>query len=1690
MKKLLFLVFIIASLGSKAQVYNNEWIDHSKTYYKFKVGKTGVYRIPQSVLASAGLGNTPAEQFQLWRNGVQVPIYLTKTSGALSGTDYIEFWGEMNDGKPDRELYRNPDYQLNDKWSLQTDSATYFLTTNIQLSANRRLRDVVNDIAGNRLPAEPYFMHTAGQYFSLSDGKINGGHKVNVGTDIYSSAYDEGEGFTSNDIVGNTTFAFDNLNVYNNGPAATFKIGLSGNSINPRRYTIRINGDSILGNTMDYFHYSRAAATFPVALLSSNRATVEFQNSNVSGDAVVIHQFEVTYPRQFEFGGQQNFEFDLPASSIGNYLEIKNFSYGSSTPVLLDITNGKRYTADISTPGTLKIALEPSLSARHLVLVSQEAANIASVSSLTSRNFVDYSQPANQGTFLIITNSLLIPASGANPVEDYRQYRSSAEGGGYKATIALIDELVDQFAFGIKKHPMSVRNYLLYARQQFSVKPKSALLIGRGVNYVNQRYSEKAADMDRLNLVPTFGNPASDILLAADKGDGVPKIGIGRLSVVQPSEITIYLNKVKEYEAQQRVSSPLVKDKAWMKNVVHAVGSSEPTLQRMLDYYMADYNKIISDTLFGAKVYTLTKSSAEAVQLISSKFIDKLFADGISLITYFGHSSATGLEFNLNDPQYYNNKGKYPLFIALGCKVSDFYGYPSSRLAGYETLSEKFVLAQERGTIGFMASTNWGIPHYLHIYNSRAYKHLVTTNYGKSVGEIMQATIADMFDYTSQEDFYARSQCEQFTFHGDPAIVINSHAKPDYAIEESQIRIDPSFISVAERSFNVKVKILNIGKAINQDLVVEIKREYPDKTTEVIYKEARRGTRYEDEFSIDIPIDAIRDKGNNKLIITLDPENKIDELFETNNSITKDIIIYAEEAKLVYPYNFAIINKPTVKFVASTANPFAPSRLYRFELDTTAAFSSAFKVSSELTAKGGIIEFSPQVTFKDNTVYYWRVASVPATGDIKWNTSSFIYLANHELGYNQSDTGQHIFSSGADITLDNTTKQWRFDSAFHLLSFVNYAAFTATTNASELAVVKTSDGFSYGNTCRRWNTLVFTLFNPGTFKPVPNLTGSDPDPAKRILGNCGNATTVYNFEFSYNTSAERKKVVDFMNSIPEGYFVVVRNIIDGNNPGPLAPDWKNDESALGVGNTLYDMLKEAGFSNIDEYNKARTFVLIYQKNRKEFVPVSHLSPTSGIENGKLRFDHSFKTPVSTGQINSPVFGPAKSWKQALWKGESGETPSTDEMKINVIGKRKDGTTNLLIADIDLSSGFFDISTIDAKEYPYLQLNMTSTDIVNFTPYQLKHWRVTYDPSPEGAVAPNMLFNMKDTFDVGEPIDFKLAFKNISDVPFADSIKVNMLITDRNNVTQSISVGKQKPVISGDTLVISQSIASRNLVGTNTLFVDINPNNDQAEEYLFNNFIFHNFYVKGDSLSPMLDVTFDNDHILNGDIVAAKPKIQIKLKDDARWMLLDDQSLVTVQVKYPGEQTQRVIEYNSDTLRFTPVSSNQSNKENAATIDFTPHFIQDGDYELIVNGKDKSENNAGDLEYKVKFKVINKPMISNMLNYPNPFTTSTAFVFTLTGTEVPQNLKIQILTITGKIVREITKAELGPLRIGRNITEFKWDGTDQYGQKLGNGVYLYRVVTNLNGKSLDKYKASDDNTDKYFNNGYGKMYLMR
>jgi hypothetical protein len=1167
-------------------------------------------------------------------------------------------------------------------------------------------------------------------------------------------------------------------------------------------------------------------------------------------------------------------------------------------------------------------------------------------------------------------------------------------------------------------------------------------------------------------------------------GSSSPDIPIGRLSAINGGEVAIYLKKMKEYELAQVTGSPLIQNRAWMKNVVHIVGASDPALVNLLKQYLANYEGILKDSLYGANVSTFAKTSTNTVEQLNNARLQNLFSDGISLITYFGHSSSSTLEFNLDNPQNYNNFGKYPLFIGLGCNAGNFFNYNTARFVTNETISEKYVLAPDRGTIGFIASTHFGIVDYLDKWSSRAFKNIAYKMYGRSIGDIMKTTAEEVFAATTQDDFYARCNIEESELHGDPALRINSHPKPDYVIEDPMLKISPPFISVADTSFRVDAKFLNIGKAIAQNVVIEIKHQHADLTVTT-----RRDTipyiKYSDSLIRYIPIDPFRDKGINKITVTIDPDNLIDELYENNNSVSKDVVIYEDEARPVYPYDYAIINKQNIKLIASTANPFSVSKQYRMEMDTTELFNSPFKLTKNVTQVGGVLEFDPGISFTDSTVYYWRVAPVPATGNFAWNTSSFVYLAGSELGFNQSHLFQHLKSGLQRMALDSGSRLWSYKERSNNI-FMRNGVYPTTSDQGGFYVGTINDVEGFLGPGCNYDELIINVIDPVNFKPWKNDYSGSAGLYQSLLATCGGGR-LYNFQYFLNSVQSRKKIMDFLDLVPDGFYVAVRGNVSPNQASNTYADtWKSDQSIYGTGNSLYHRLFNQGVTSIDSFYKPRSYIFLYKKNRQnEFATKVQFS--NGIYDG-ITVDADCSSIDTLGFMTSPKFGPAKAWKQLKWRGKDQSAPSNNDIPtVDVIGVNNSGTETVLFSRLTLNDQDFNLSSVNATLYPFIKLRMRNLDSINLTPYQLRYWRLTYLPAPEGAVAPNIYMSMKDTVDVGQPLDFKLAFKNVSEAGF-DSIKVKMVVTDRNNVQHVLQVPRHRPLLVNDTLHIRFPFDTRQFGGWNSLYVDVNPDNDQAEQYHFNNFVYKQFFVRADTINPLMDVTFDQVHILNHDIVASRPGILIKLKDEAKWFLLDDPSTMTVNVKFP-DGTLHPYNFGNDTLQFI-AASQAPNNDNTASAVFKPYFPEDGEYELIVSGKDMSQNKAGNLDYHVSFQVINKPMISNMLNYPNPFTTSTAFVFTVTGSEVPQNIRIQILTVTGKIVREITKEELGPIHIGRNITEFKWDGTDQYGQKLGNGVYIYRVVTNLNGKSLDKYRPEGGNTDQYFNKGYGKMYLMR
>ncbi|MCW3075631.1 MAG: hypothetical protein JWO32_240, partial [Bacteroidetes bacterium] len=339
---------------------------------------------------------------------------------------------------------------------------------------------------------------------------------------------------------------------------------------------------------------------------------------------------------------------------------------------------------------------------------------------------------------------------------------------------------------------------------------------------------------------------------------------------------------------------------------------------------------------------------------------------------------------------------------------------------------------------------------------------------------------------------------------------------------------------------------------------------------------------------------------------------------------------------------------------------------------------------------------------------------------------------------------------------------------------------------------------------------------------------------------------------------------------------------------------------------------------------------------------------------------------------------------------------------------------------------------------------------------------------------------------GDQVTFTFPIENIGVKNFTDSLVVTYWIEDNaRNKTPLPQKMKSKPFVPGQLFIDTVKVNSYQFVGNNALWMYVNPIGNpryQKEQYQFNNIARFGFKVSRDLTNPLLDVTFDGVRILNGDLVSAKPTILITLKDENRFLQLNDTAAFSIFLVSPNSATQQRI-YFAQGLQFTPANL----PNNSCSITYNPTLLLDGKYKLIVQAKDRSNNRSGAQSYEIQFEINNKPTITNLLNYPNPFSTSTRFVFTLTGSEVPEVFTIQIMTVTGKLVREITRAELGHLHIGRNITDYTWDGRDDYGDKLGNGVYLYKVLTKLNGENIEKAGTS---ADKFFVKEFGKMVIMR
>lgn len=1647
-------------------LYGNEWIDPSRAYYKIQVAEDGIYRISHQSLVDAGMpvGAIPADQYRLYRYGVQEPLFVS-SAGSLGPGDYIEFFGEKNRSALDRHLFEQPENEMvNPEYSLFNDTCAYYLTWE-PAGVPLRYAGAPNDLSG--LPApEPWVWFTQDNIYTTNFIK----RRI---TPQITYSWFNGEGF-SRGYNWNWVLNLAVGKIKPDGPPASLRVRYAC-ELGEHRQRILVN-DSLF--SLDSFSGWRIVDTTFSLPVSHVRPTTKVGVSSAtgSGDNNAISIIQLRYAREPDFENSPFARFSLTAAPGRRHLALSGLKTGGASPVLYDFSGRIRIQGDWD--GTsAQFALPEAQGERQLWVATETAIKNAVPVPVQFRQLKDLN-----ADYIILTNRRLLSdptQNGANHVQAYADYRSSPAGGNHRVTIIDVDELYEQFAYGVRYHNIAIRNFAHWTTKNWD-NPTYMLIIGKGMSYEAFRTTtQQTTFADSIFFVPSFGFFGADLLLTM-KGASLnrPALAVGRLAVEKPSEIKDYLDKITGHEQELAAQPQDIKGKSWSKRVIHNCGGFN-TEQLVIRDYAAELASTLEQNRFGAETFSFFKTSNDPIQLSSYDQMVDLVNEGVALWMIFGHSAAFAVDFDIGSVNAYNNKNRYPIMMVNGCA--------SGRCtAPQKGLGEQFVLARDRGAIAFFATVNVSFIDALYLYSKALYGRAGGEDYGQGIGIALQNATGEMVK-SSYNGLTAVAH--QYQLQGDPAVSLYAHPGPDYVVDPQSVEVSPNPVSLDADSYRLSFEVRNIGEHVPGTLDLKVSQGLPG------------GALVLDRLSDSIPAPANRVKltyelpntdsraGINRLFVDLDTDNRLAELppaAEGNNQLADvtgekgvDVVFFSNDVQLLAPDAYAIVNDPDVLLCATTFSLTAPVQRYLLEIDTTFTFDSPFKKNTVIQQSGGLLTWRPPVQWANNTVYYWRAARDSlVNGVVPWRTRSFIYLQDSPDGWNQSVYGQYRDNGLFNLKAEDQAKRLDF-----IDNISNLSLSVAYMDPSRYMGFQNSyyEGFygHYGWTIRGINRGVgVVMLDPVTGRFVPNEPQSPWNPGKSPR-----------FYYWFNTwlPEQRLELMNFLqHHIPDGYLAglfAFNRPTDSVGYDPRA--WAAD--SVVYGQNLFQVLESVGAKKVRElpaYTKAPwAYGLVFKKNDPSFTPVDTLARTVA-DQFEIRGAIAAKWP--TGAFETAPIGPAKNWKSLLWR--SGERDDPDEFEtLTLYGVRGENIPDTLLLQLN-SETDTGLQAFSAKDFPWLRLRYDGLDSTNRTFVPSRYLRILYDAVPEGALAPAAGMLMpKDTLQTGETMRAGMAFVNISTTDM-DSVLVLFRIQDGAN--QQVSVYERYlPLLSRDTLQTQVAFDTRNLApGAQRLLIDVNPDNDQPEQYHYNNVWVKDFYVSRDDRNPILDVTFDGVHILDGDLISPRPTVVVSLKDDNPYLPMNDTSTFFLQLENPAGSV-RQIAFADPEVTFFPADPAQLPKKNTARLEWRPQFAADGNYRLLVNGRDATGNPSADLDYAIRFSVVSQASLGNILNYPNPFSTSTCFVYTMTGNEPPTRFNLQIMTVSGRVVREVTQMEFGEFKTGTHQSEFCWDGKDQYGDQLANGVYLYRIIAKQADGS-DYPLREDSRIDGYFKNGFGKMVLIR
>jgi hypothetical protein len=208
----------------------------------------------------------------------------------------------------------------------------------------------------------------------------------------------------------------------------------------------------------------------------------------------------------------------------------------------------------------------------------------------------------------------------------------------------------------------------------------------------------------------------------------------------------------------------------------------------------------------------------------------------------------------------------------------------------------------------------------------------------------------------------------------------------------------------------------------------------------------------------------------------------------------------------------------------------------------------------------------------------------------------------------------------------------------------------------------------------------------------------------------------------------------------------------------------------------------------------------------------------------------------------------------------------------------------------------------------------------------------------------------------------------------------------------------------------------------------------------------------DTTGPEIRVYLDSDSFRPGDVVKPEAVLYVELYDE---------SGINTSTAGIGHRLQATLSTQEQPIDLTEYYRGTLDTYQSGSVVYPFTSLPEGRHTLTLRAWD-IHNNSTRVDTYFDVRVGSDAALFNVLNFPNPFSSTTVFTFQR-NTFDPVDVEIKVYTLAGRLIKTL---EL-PM-VADRFVQIPWDGRDQDGSELANGVYFYKVIT----RSLDRSQSNE------------------